>query len=139
MEKSRNLIWMTLGYVICSFLAFILLGVSPQLSQFLLLFGANSVFAAFGVFGAAAVSQFWGICAFLWLVSFPVALIAVFIAAMKKHYLPFWILMVIDVAAVFVWIVYAMFDHNLYGAQIMLPDLAVSVIFTYLYKTQMRP
>lgn len=116
------------AYILSSFLATLLLFGMPKGALILYTVGASSGYIAFGV--ATLDVALWAslrIAAMLWAVLFPIALVILFISFLKKKYKPICYAMIADTVVVIAWVVFAYATGNIYGAQVFLPDLFVSL------------
>ena len=124
--------WLLHGIMLFTVLATVMMFVYPKITDLLYTIGASSGFIGLGVGSAETTPHFLGLAAFIWFVLFPVILIISYILGIKKHYVPFCVVITLDLFAVILWLVYAHATGNLYGFQSFIPDLIVSFVLTAL-------
>lgn len=115
------------GYFFGSILGLVLLFPAYDIAVWLLNFGASSTYIAFGIFLTASVSKFWGICAFIWSVLFPILLISAYILALRQQCRMLLVSVILDVLVVALFLVHTILTQNWYGMQYAITDLIVSL------------
>lgn len=116
MDRKKHLCqYLAHAYFFCSVVGILLLPSANDLAIFLLSLGASSVYISIGVFLTASVNKFWGICAFLWTIIFPILLIASYVCANRKHYGMLLLAMILDAMVSLLFAVYTISTQNWYG------------------------
>ena len=134
MNKKENLCQIFAhGYVGCTILGIALLLPAYDLAMCLLDIGANSIYISVGVFLAANVNRFWGICAFIWSILFPVFLFISYLFALKKNYRMLFLAVALDTFVSFLFVIYTIFEKNWYGVRYAIVDLMVSFIILFYF------
>ena len=126
-------------YMISSVLA--IFSISNQsFSEMLFALGAKSWFICLALGSGAVFNQYTGILAFLWVVSFPVLLIAFYIMSMsqKKRYAPFCIITSVDTIIVLSWLCYCLITGNTYALNSAILDATVSLLYSAILIISLR-
>lgn len=137
-KKSRMCAFFVHMYMFCSIAGICFLVASNDFATLLLSIGASSVYIAIGVFLAAIVNQFWGICSFLWVVLFPLLLVVSYIFAIKKHYSLMLLSVTLDTLISVLFVVYTVTTQNWHGFQQAIIDLVVSIGVLFVFVNLIR-
>lgn len=137
-KKERILQYFTHGYMFCTIVGMLLLFSAHDFAIFFLGIGACSIPVSFGVFLAAHVGRFWGICAFLWTVLFPIVLLISYVYATKKKYGLFHLAIVLDSLISILFVVYTISETNWYGLKFAIADSIVSFSILYAFARVLR-
>lgn len=119
-------------YVLCTLLGLLLFPVQ-WVSRLLLAIGANSIYIALGVALLSPLPAPWVISSLLWSSILLVALIITYVMAIKKHYLPLFIVSVLDVIPVIIFCFYTFTERNMYGFWFSMFDMVVSIVVVSLF------
>ena len=117
------------GIMIFTAVATLMLFFAPKISMPLYTIGASSGYIAFGVVTAETTQYGIGLAAFAWVLLFPIVLLISYVLALKKHYVPFCVVMILDLLIVILWLIYALITDNIYGFKRFIPDFFVSLAF----------
>ena len=137
-KKERILQYFTHGYMFCTIIGILLLFSAHDFAVCFLGIGASSISVSFGVFLSAQVSRFWGICAFLWTVLFPLMLLISYLYAIKKKYVLFHWAIVLDFLISILFVVYTISETNWYGLKFAVADSIVSFFILYVFARVLR-
>lgn len=117
-------------YFVASILAVLLFLPCNDLAIGMFVTGACSPYITFLLFCAAEIPQTAGIFALLWFVLFPISLIVAYVFTLKKHYVFFWVMTILDILVMAIYARY-MFDVGTEtGNGIVLADLIFSIAYT---------
>lgn len=119
-------------YVLFTLLGLLLFPIQG-VSNFFLAIGANSIYIALGVALLSPLSAPWSIGCLIWSFVFFVTLIVTYVMAIKKHYLPLLIVSILDIVPVILFGIYTIAEENMYGFQLALFDIVVSIIVVSLF------
>lgn len=125
-KKEQILRCFTHGYMFCTVVGIVLLFHANEIAICFLAIGANSIYVSFGVFFAANVSKFWGICSFLWMVLFPILFLVSYVYAIYKKHIFLHLAMALDFLVSILFVVYNLTEMNWYGLKFAVIDLIVS-------------
>lgn len=125
---TRQYLFLLHGIMLFTILATVMMFVYPKIVYPLYTIGASSGLIAFGVGSALTTPYFMGLAAFIWFILFSVILIISYILGIRKRYVPFCVVITLDLLVVILWMVYARTTGNLYGFQQFIPDLIVSFV-----------
>lgn len=128
MKQYRILLHIFMVFTILAYAALLLL--SGRIARVLFTIGGSSCYVALGLGSATETSHQVSVLCLLWLILFPVALTISYILTYKKHYFPFCVVTLLDFLVVFAYTLYSFYEKNIYGFQVMLPDLIVSFIMS---------
>lgn len=137
-KKERILQYFTHGYMFCTIVGILLLYSAHVFAVCFLWIGASSILVSFGVFVTAHVSRFWGTCAFLWTVLFPIMLLISYVCAIKKKYGLFHLAIVLDFLVSILFVVYTISETNWYGLKFAVADSIVSFFILYVFARVLR-
>jgi len=116
------------GIMLFTILATIMLFISPKIAMSFFTIGASSGFVAFGFGFSETTPYFWCGVAFAWCHIFPILMIASYIYAIKKEYIPFCAVVVCDAFLVLMWSIYSTVDGNYFGLKSFTYDTVVSLV-----------
>ncbi len=128
MKKDTMNRYFAHGYMLCTVIGYLLLMPAYELALGFVSVGATSIYISLGVFLSAAVSKFWGLCAFGWTILFPVVLIAAYILALKSHFLLLWISAILDILVSVALVIYCLMVNNQYGFNLAIADVIISIV-----------
>ena len=119
-------------YMLFTVMAYVALFTRGTFALSLFALGGSSGFIALGLFSSATPPAFIGILCGIWTVLFPILVIICYILTFKKHYIPFYSILVFDFFCVVVYTAYTILSKNIYATKSILPDLFISFIIVLL-------
>ena len=125
-DHDKHFFWCT----ICGIVLFIPYN---SIAMAFLALGSNSIYLALGYCGFSERLFLVKLSVF-WLLGYPIILtISYFLAARKKHYITFLIVMLMDLLFVSISGILELFQKNYYGFSVMLPDILISLILCAIF------
>ena len=119
-------------YVLCTILGLLSFPIQG-ISRLFLAVGANSIYVALGVALLSPLSAPWSIACLIWSFVFLAALIVTYVMAIKRHYLPLFIVSVLDIVPVMLFGIYTIAEGNVYGFRLAIFDIVVSIVVVSLF------